>query len=227
VVPGPWVEAWLSQPRFDRYLRECGGDRCLAVATYEWNLRLGYSLMRDAAHLEVALRNAYNNAIQSRWRGSAHWLADPASPVQRPAWRSVRGRRMDVNVPNRAAVADAIRKAGGRSTSPALDAVVAQLPFGFWAHLSDAAHEQSVWIPYVYYAWPQGTGRPRVDRAVHLVGAARNLAAHHEPIFAATGARAPLNVHAAIIDLLTMLNAELADHVQQTSTVASTWVARP
>lgn len=71
-VPGPWVEAWLGQPRFGRYLNECGGDRSLALATYEWNLRLGYALMRDAAHLEVALRNAYDRAVSARWGGSAH-----------------------------------------------------------------------------------------------------------------------------------------------------------
>ena len=176
---GPWVEEWLSQPRFARYLNECGSDRQRALDTYEWNIHLGHSILRDASHFEIALRNAYDKAISSRWNGSTHWLLDPASPLQWPLWRTVRGRRLDVNIPNRASISDAIRKNGGRVATP--DAVVTELTFGFWEHLADAAHEQTMWVPYIYYAWPKGTARSQIDRATHTISTLRNRAAHHEP----------------------------------------------
>ena len=83
-APGPWVEQWLSPPRFGRYLAECGGDRERACATYEWNAVLAQAISRDIAHFEVALRNAYDQAMRTHWRGAAHWLLDPASPVLAP-----------------------------------------------------------------------------------------------------------------------------------------------
>lgn len=35
--PGPWVEAWLSAPRFGVYIEATAGDRQLALVLYEWN----------------------------------------------------------------------------------------------------------------------------------------------------------------------------------------------
>ena len=222
---GPWVEKWLSEPRFDRYLKECDGDRRRALDTYEWNCRLAQAVIRDTGHFEVALRNAYDRAISARWSGSAHWLLDPASPVIAPLWKTVRGQRLDVNTPNRRSIADAARKNGGSSANP--NAVLAELTFGFWEHLADAAHEQTVWIPYIYYAWPKGTARAPIERATHLIAGLRNKAAHNEPLFAATGHRSIVNVHAELVRLVSMHNPGLADHLQQTSTVKTTMAQRP
>ncbi|MDR1998612.1 MAG: hypothetical protein LBQ06_01535, partial [Frankiaceae bacterium] len=109
---GGWVEDWLSAPRFARYLSEAGGDRARALAIYEWNLRLGAALMRDVAHVEVAVRNAYDRTMRQHWQGATHWLLDPASPVVAPLWRTWRGRRTDYNTRNRANVADAVSRCG-------------------------------------------------------------------------------------------------------------------
>lgn len=94
---GAWVEAWLSEPRLARYLAESGGDRARALDLYEWNLRLGAALMRDIAHVEVAVRNAYDRVMRERWHGTRHWLLDPASPVLAPRLRSRSGTRADLN----------------------------------------------------------------------------------------------------------------------------------
>ena len=64
---GPWVEEWLSTSRFSTYLTAAGGRRGVALDLYEWNCRTGGALLRDLAHLEVALRNSYNAAVQTRW----------------------------------------------------------------------------------------------------------------------------------------------------------------
>lgn len=40
-----------------------------ALSLYEWNIDLGRVLMRDIAHFEVALRNAYDRVMRDRWEG--------------------------------------------------------------------------------------------------------------------------------------------------------------
>lgn len=86
--PGPWVESWLSRPRFAVYLAAAGANRRLALDLYEWNATVSAALLHDLAHLEVALRNAYDAAIVANTSSSVpHWTADPYRlfPVR---WRS-------------------------------------------------------------------------------------------------------------------------------------------
>ncbi len=135
---GPWIEAWLSVPRFGVYLEAAGGDRQLALVLYEWNALVSAAFQRDLAHLEVALRNAYDAAIVANTTpGLAHWTTDPYRlfPVR---WRAARdGTRIDANRSPREQIERAVREAGpGALTGK----VIADLMFGFWRYLSTAAH---------------------------------------------------------------------------------------
>ena len=58
-----WVDDWLSVPRFDAYMSVCGDDVATALALYEWNTSLCQVLLKDLSHFEVALRNAYDRAL--------------------------------------------------------------------------------------------------------------------------------------------------------------------
>jgi hypothetical protein len=174
--PGPWVEAWLSRARFARYLSEVGGDRGRALALYEWNSRLGQAMMRDVGHFEVALRNVCNDTLTARWRGAQHWLFDPRSPVNAPLVRTLRKQKTDMNTRNRASVAEAVSRCGGRKASPG--AVVAELNFGFWRHLSDAIQEKTLWVPYLHHAWPARTQRHQIDAMIGAINGQRNRIAH-------------------------------------------------
>lgn len=111
--PGPWVEAWLSLPRFGVYAAAAGGDRRLALDLYEWNAVVSAAFQRDLAHLEVALRNAYDAAIVANTpAGLTHWTADPYRlfPVR---WRAARdGTRIDANRSPREQIERAVREAG-------------------------------------------------------------------------------------------------------------------
>jgi hypothetical protein len=222
---GPWVEDWLSTPRFTRYLDEADGDRGRALAAYEWNLVLGQALMRDIAHFEVALRNAYDATIVARWDGSAHWLLDPASPAVAPLWRAYQGKQTDFNAHNRRSVAKAIARCGGPGARPA--AVITELTLGFWQHMTDPAHEKSVWIPFLHHAWPRKTNREEVDRKIRRITDARNRTAHHEPMFNLPRGGTVLDVHHDIVDLLTLLLPGLALYVARTSTVAEALSRKP
>lgn len=103
--PGQWVEAWLSPPRFGVYLAAVGGNRRRALDLYEWNAALSAAFHRDLAHLEVALRNAYDAAICantrlgcrtgppirtgcSRFAGAPPATAPASTPTAHPASRS-------------------------------------------------------------------------------------------------------------------------------------------
>ena len=46
------------------------------LGLYEWNIALGQVIMRDVAHFEVVLRNAYDHVMGERW-GDAHDKDDP------------------------------------------------------------------------------------------------------------------------------------------------------
>lgn len=178
---GRWVEKWLSGPRLETYLSRCHGNRDEAMRLYEWNTDLGLVLLKDIGYFEVALRNAYNRALQERWNGKDHWLFDSCSPVNVSIPRRTRaGAPFDANALNRNLIAEASCGPRGK-LGP--DSTIANLSFGFWAHLTDKAHERALWIPYLHHVWPAGTNRAVLDSAIRSIGICRNRIAHHEHLF--------------------------------------------
>jgi hypothetical protein len=87
---GPWLERWLSTPRFGRYLAAAGGDGERALGLYDWNARISAAVLCDLAHFEVALRNAYDVALTAaKPSGQTHWTL-AAQTVFPPLYRSKR-----------------------------------------------------------------------------------------------------------------------------------------
>lgn len=202
-----WAESWLSAPRFQRYLDACDGDPRRALALYEWNLDLGAALLKDISYFEVALRNVYDRVLSSWNHEGCHWLFDDASPVRAPLLRTMRsGEQRDVNTLNRRAIDAAIPHG---VLSPQAGSVISHLSFGFWAHLTDRAHERTLWIPYLRHAWPKGTDRSELDAKIRLVNTARNRIAHHEHLFDPKDpAFEPLNIGRMTVELFRMLVSE-------------------
>lgn len=184
---GPWVDTWLSPARYGVYLSEAGGDRDRALELYQWNTTVSCAVLHDLGHLEVALRNAYGAALDATWSGAGHWLDDPASPLRAPLWRTKKGgprglRRVDVNEKPRKAI-DSARVRYGRQAPPGK--IIADLSLGLWRYLSSSAHEKTLWVPHLHFAFPPGTDRGEVDRAIGNLHGLRNRAAHWEPLLAA------------------------------------------
>lgn len=206
-----WAERWLSRKRLAPYLAACGGDVERALDLYEWNISLGQVLMRDVAHFEVALRNAYDRVMGERW-GGAHWLLDDSSPVLRPIVRmSKNGNPRDVNLVTRRAVAQARSNAHDKDDP---DQVIANLMLGFWAHLTDRSRERDLWIPYLNAAWPKGTDRNGLNNALAAINRVRNRAAHNERLFdPLTEALSPTRADASIIRALRALCPEAAERL--------------
>ena len=195
-----WVLEWLSSPRLQTYLDASGNNLQCALRLYEWNINLGQTLMKDIAFFEVALRNAYNREIDSRWDGTRHWLFDDDSPVSIPIPRHNRaGKSFDANALNRTSIRNATPS---RTETIQPDKTIANLPLGFWAHLTDKAHERILWIPYLHHAWPSGTNRADLNAKIRLINECRNRIAHHEPLFHnADGTRNPTVVDGLVVDL--------------------------
>ncbi len=179
------IEAWLSAPRYGKYLEAAEGDDEAAFGLYLWNTGLAQAVLRDVSFFEVALRNGYDRAISSTWDGASHWLFDDASPVRRPILRTNRrGQVNDANRLNRNAI-DHLRSGLRGGATP--DDVVSNLTLGFWAHMTYRSHERDLWIPSIHRAWPKGSDRVDVNNRIARINAVRNRAAHHEHLFSLDG----------------------------------------
>jgi hypothetical protein len=223
--PGPWVEAWLSPPRFGVYLAAAIGDRHLALDLYEWNAIVSAAFQHDLAHLEVALRNAYDATIVANTPASLpHWTTDPYRlfPVR---WHSARdGTRIDANRSPREQIERAVRTAGPGAPP---GKVIAELMFGFWRYLSITAHHHPLWIPYLHNAFAPGTSRPAVDRPIGRLHQLRNRIAHHEPLLRRNSATGVLSLttrhlvdrHGDLLTVADLISPDLRDHIAATSTV--------
>ncbi len=217
---GPWVQRWLSPPRHAVYLAAAANDPERALALYEWNAQLSAALLRDLAHVEVGLRNAYDTALVGQWPGPPHWTSN-GEQVFAPLFRTKSGHRVDVNSKPRESLRRAVASAGGASVPPGK--VIAELTFGFWRYLSSAAHEKTLWVRCLYRSFPPGTDRRDVDGPVGRVHNLRNRVAHHEPLL-------QTNVAARLADLVaiaTFLDADLGRHLTATTTVTGLLETRP
>lgn len=213
-----WVQVWLSPARWRRYLDYCDGDAAKALELYEWNISLSGAVMHDIAHIEVAIRNVYDQTMTSRWHGDDHWLFDAASPVNDPLLRRRSGRNLDLNARNRVSINDAISRVP--SSAPTSGQVIAELPFGFWRHLTDAAHEKVLWIPNLSWAFPKRVDRKEVERKLTLINSVRNRASHHEQVFDPRRQAEVVRAQTAIVEVAAMLLPELATHITATSTMS-------
>lgn len=219
-APGPWVEQWLSAPRFQTYLTEVSGDRQQALDLYEWNTAMAAAILHDLAHVEVAVRNAYNDALVARQPGAVHWTSDELRyfPVR---WQTANnGRRYDENETPRDQIAYA-RRSAGRAALPGK--VVAELMFSFWRYLSISAREVPLWRPYLHHGFLPGTSRVAVDAPMSRLHRLRNRVAHHEPLL-----RQNLSARRQdVADLLGRISPDLERYVVTQSSWAAVESQRP
>ncbi len=183
----PWIEAWLSAGRFGTYLSAAQGSRSLALALYEWNARLGAAFLHDLGHLEVGLRNAYDQVLCiATVRGDSHWTEIPTMLKLFPVVMkndAVQHRLVDVNEIPRTQIQRA-RKDASRSgnITPIPGKVVAEVMFGFWTYLTSNAHEKTIWVPCLHTAYPIKTDRRKIHQTLYELREFRNRVAHHEPL---------------------------------------------
>lgn len=225
---GQWVDDWLSGERLSTYLFAATGSRTKALALYEWNSEVAAAVHTDLCHLEIGLRNAYDNALRTHWQGSADWTASPHAMFP-PTWRNRGGRgtgkpkaRVDVNRKPRELLVKARVDAGGPTVTSGK--VIAELSFGFWRYMTTAVHEKQLWVPYLHHAFPAGTDRSKdVDVRIERIHKLRNRVAHHEPLL-----RTNLSVSLTdIIDLATLISSDLGAYIDTTTSLRDVLTRRP
>jgi Abi-like protein len=215
-----WIQDWLSQPRLDRYLNECGGDPDRAFQLYVWNGRVASAFLRDLADMEVLVRNAFDGAVQDNWEGSSHWLLDPESPV---LVVKLKPDGTDSNHIAREMIQKATAQAGGPEIA-APGKIVAELTFGFWASLVNKVRTDDLWTPYISRCFVSPhPSRKDVDRRLASLNSFRNRVAHHEPLINTD----LLKMHARILDVCGWISPDVRTHVEGETLVPGLLEDRP
>ena len=174
---------------------------------YEWNAELAAAVWRDVAHLEVAVRNAFDRCLDQHLDGD-HWIRR-----DRVLFDRTRGKTGNADTRSRRDVEVARRRAGPDAPP---GKVVAELSFGFWRYLTSASYEKRLWLPALRHALPDGTDRAReVERPMSDLHQLRNRVAHHEPLL-----RTPVGKrHKQVLALAELVLPELAEHIRRSSRV--------
>lgn len=183
----PWIETWLSTERFETYLSAAQGSRSLALALYEWNARLRAVFLHDLGHLEVGLRNAYDQALcMATIPGDSHWTETPTMLKLFPVVMKndhVKQRLVDVKeIPRNQIQRARMDASRSGNTAGVPGKVVAEVMFGFWTYLTSNAHEKNIWVPYLHTAYPIKTDRRKIHQTLYELREFRNRVAHHEPL---------------------------------------------
>ncbi|MFI5732024.1 hypothetical protein ACIA49_18000 [Kribbella sp. NPDC051587] len=207
----------FGAPRFQGYVRHCGGDLAAALVFYQWNVEVSGALWQTIGHLEVVLRNRVADRLalrRQRLGRPGSWLDDsPASELDMRARADIRKAQQRLQYQGR----------------PINDGrVIAELTFGFWRFLFARRYTSLLW-PDIVGAFPNVPNRQRetLEAPVVRLHEFRNRLAHHERIW-----NQPLSaLHADALTLLNYIDTSLARWVTEQSRVpellASCPVSRP
>jgi hypothetical protein len=157
------------------YLWSSREDEVLAVALFDWNLRLAGAFLEDLAIVEVLLRGAIDEKMRNQFE-----IAGKTGP-----WYEQDIFMYDHREPLDRAIKQAHDDA--RDHEPDHDEVVAAMSFGVWAMLLREVYQKRFW-PYIRDAfahlpptWPK-LKRDFVETRVVDLRDLRNDIAHHRPI---------------------------------------------
>jgi hypothetical protein len=204
------VERWLSKGRLDIYRAATQGDLDRALSLYEWNARATAACLHDIGHLEVLLRNRYDEQLRI---GDPDWTA-----LNAPLWRRLTGNkqtRLDQERANHQSRRN-IDQARNRPGAATHGHVIANLTFGFWSALSQAERNATIWTPILSPIFP-GRTRGSVHDALRKLSTFRNRLAHWVPLF--SGTTGLMRQLERVDDVFTALDPRVAEWVGQRSDV--------
>ena len=160
------LSAVLSTDRFSTYLTWAGGDDELAQRLYTYNVQLSAALYGPMHMVEVALRNACDQALTQRH--GAPWL-DNATVLTAPH--------------QHASIATARQKLTRDRKAETHGRLVAELNFGFWTSLFDRSGAH-LWPTLRPIFQAKGVQAPPIRVQLRDLRRLRNRIAHYEPILA-------------------------------------------
>lgn len=159
----------LSKERWSTYQALEGIKSEPAAELYSRNLTYSKELYVILAGLEVIIRNSFHESLRRHYK-KEDWMSSLN------LFRQMHKQQLEK------AIGKLTDNKTGKYSIPDL---IAELNFGFWAHLLDAPYEQKLWIPCLRFSFPNKFGKPvrqdvesRLKNLVRL----RNKIAHLEPI---------------------------------------------
>jgi hypothetical protein len=162
------IEAALSAERFATYLRAAGRDRDRAVRLYLWNIDLATTLYFPLQITEVVSRNAIHLRLSLLF--GKYWPTSTAFHAT-------------LNAQGKKTLMKAHRRAGGFAAP--VGKIIAELPFDFWAGLTNPRHERDIWqsgASAVFRAAPNNSTRADIHDRLYPLKSLRNRIGHHEPL---------------------------------------------
>ncbi len=171
----------LSYDRLRSYLDDCDNDPIRALDLYAWNAQIAAAFLEDLGHLEVVLRNRFDEAL----------TALVATVGRSPLWYDHTSLFPGKHAKN--ALRD-IRKAKQRATDhgkrPLVHSeLISDLNFGFWRFLCSPRYHTTMWVPALAAQFPNHPSpghaaqiRTDVESRMRQLQFLRNRVAHHKPI---------------------------------------------
>lgn len=225
------TDAWLSPGRLHTYLQLAGSDHDRALTLYSWNCDLAGACARDLGHLEVAIRNSYNQALIQNY---PDWIwsyrPSPQGPVNSPIFDNshhqvTNNKLSDLHRLNKGALSslfNARKKAGvdhanlGHSNIPE-GKILANLTFGFWSFLTEPLRANILWNQALGNI-PGIPSRAWIHTRMLELAKLRNRVAHMEPLIG-TSSALPQNLVRIDEVLSVMVKPDVLNWIASTSRV--------
>jgi len=169
-------ERALSQPRIERFLTACKGNKRKALRLYRLNVRLSQSFYSIIGIFEISLRNAIDNHYKSTLTDK-EWLINSTGPAGIFSDAVFTSGRFETRRKIRTAKKDLLRPYTH-------DRLVAALSFGFWVKLFDRLQFRvgGKTLHQVFSSRPTGTSQKSIYKYLCKLRNFRNRIAHYEPI---------------------------------------------
>lgn len=206
----------LSKPRLDRYSSATQGDLPKALELYAANMRVSAAITNLIHVFEIVVRNRMDQALRN---GLAQdWLLQLARAGLRYKALNILKATDKLGIltyrPTDAVIRHAVasyqqsQKSGVVSVDQ--NALVANVPFGFWATLLKPQYEGSLWRVIFSGAF-QGITHQELFSATDKLARLRNRLAHHEPFIFRQSRSVKVSSHAEIVQIIYLIRNVIRD----------------
>lgn len=200
----------LSPARMGRYLVKYERDVERAGRAYDQNVLLASALMPSLHILEIAVRNAINRCLTRSAQRSDWWVS-----LRQPEFDWLR-----------AEVAEANRKLASRNELASPDKIVAELTFGSWTRLFNAACGPILWSQ-LRLAFPRCPKAKRqrtpIRKSLNQIRDLRNRVMHHEPLLWLSPS--VHQVHQDILEVLDWIDPHIRPWLDQHDPLPDRWTS--
>lgn len=200
-----FFEKVFSTERMERYYAAHPKDEVMAIIHYQSNIELSGSFYACLSVFEVALRNALNRELITKF-GREDWYRII------PSVQGLNGLNYYVT--------EAQRHISNRGEIVTASKIVAELTFGFWVSLMNSQYEKILWHDlrraFPYMPKPQRQ-RKNISAPLNNLRTFRNRVFHNEPIcWSHTYID---NIHKEILQALYWINKDIPTWLKEYDTV--------